>query len=574
MKCVILSGGSGNDSLIKGLVSLYPQIDIRVIVNAYDDGKSTGVCRKITNTLGVSDIRKNHYRMYEVKSKFVDEGLSSFYNNRYDLDMKDKKAYVRFILEEFGLPFLCKYSDRFFNSIQNDETFDFKSFNIANIVYSQMYKEHGYDYTNSFFCSLLGIEDFVLLNSYDNVNLKAKAKGNFTLESEADIVGYCNSKNPIQSVLFTYSERTLNRKALEAIANADMIVMSSGTFWSSLYPTLDYGSLYKHINDSKAKKYWVMNNEEDKDALGVGSNDFIATLEYLGLNLEDFIIIQNEDACNLLKQANTKYRIAREHMGNDKGKHNPIRLAKYLMRKHYSLDTCYDNIFIDFDDTLWSRDSNAMKELKEASIKNINLLSEIREAQVVTGNSYDSVKDVLSNIENIENIVWADANSVAYHRGRVCNMVESNIFSEKDMVTISTYLNMEVLCGDMKLSTNNRFFPTFLKIKPIKDSLVRKMLCERINGFLNKYTNGAMAICSGRTTIDIVKSDNSKAQVFDKVSPKGNSLYIGDEIGEGNDKKIAEKCTHCIEVNDIYETNLILRLLINNEHEKSIWNNC
>lgn len=571
MKCVILSGGSGNDALIKGLVSLYPQIDIKVIVNAYDDGKSTGVCRKITNTLGVSDIRKNHYRMYEIKSNFIDKGLSSFYNNRYDLEMKDKKAYVSFILEDFGLPFLCKYSDRFFDSIQNDETFDFKSFNIANIVYSQMYKEHGYDYTNSFFCSLLGIEDFVLLNSYDNVNLKAHAKGRFTLECEAEIVEYCNAKNPILGVSFTDSERTLNRKGLEAIASADMIVMSSGTFWSSLYPTLEYGSLYKHINNSRAKKYWVMNNEEDKDALGVGSNDFIATLEYLGLNLEDFIIIQNEDACNLLKQANTKYRIAREHMGNDKGKHNPMRLAKHLMRKHYSLDACYDNVFIDFDDTLWSRDSNTSEELKDISTKNINLLSKVQDALVITGNSYDSLKDVLSTIDNI---VWADANSVAYHRGRVCNMVENNIFSEKDIVTISTYLNMEVICGDMKLSTNNRFFPTFLKIKPIKDTLARKMLCEKVNKFLDKYIRDAMAICSGRTTIDVVKRSNSKVQVFDKVSPKGNSLYIGDEIDEGNDKEIAKKCTHCIEVKDVYETNLILRLLIDDGYGKGVWHNC
>jgi 2-phospho-L-lactate transferase/gluconeogenesis factor (CofD/UPF0052 family)/hydroxymethylpyrimidine pyrophosphatase-like HAD family hydrolase len=571
MKCVILSGGSGNDSLIKGLVDLYPQMDIKVVVNAYDDGKSTGVCRKITNTLGVSDIRKNHYRMYEAKSSFIDNGLSSFYNNRYDLDMRDRKSYVGFLLNEFGLPFLCKYSDRFFDSIQKDETFDFKSFNIANIVYSQMYKELGYDYTNAFFCSLLGIDDFVILNSYDNVTLKAVAKGRITLESEAEIVEYCNAKSPILGVEYTNSERSLNHKALDAIVNADMIVMSSGTFWSSLYPTLEYGNLYKHINDSKAKKYWIINNEEDKDALGVGSNDFIATLEYLGLNLEDFIIIQNEDACNLLKQANTKYRIVRGHLGNDKGKHNPSRLAKFLMKKHYSLHACYDSIFIDFDDTLWSRDSNTSRELKKISVENINLLSKIREAQVVTGNSYESVKDVLSNIENI---VWADANSVAYHRGRVCNMVESNIFSEKDMVTISTYLNTEVLCGDMKLSTNNRFFPTFLKIKPIKDTLVRKILCEKVNEFLDKYMGDAMAICSGRTTIDVVKRSNSKAQVFDKVSPKGNSLYIGDEIDEGNDKEIAKKCTHCIEVKDVYETNLILRLLIDDSYGKGVWHNC
>ena len=68
MKITILSGGSGNDSLIRGLKLLYKNIDVKVIVNAYDNGLSTGVCRSITNTLGVSDIRKNHIRMYKAMS--------------------------------------------------------------------------------------------------------------------------------------------------------------------------------------------------------------------------------------------------------------------------------------------------------------------------------------------------------------------------------------------------------------------------------------------------------------------------------------------------------------------------
>ena len=67
MKIVVLSGGSGNDALIKGLnaYAVNGGFELHVIVNAYDNGKSTGVCRAVTDTLGVSDIRKNHIRMYE-----------------------------------------------------------------------------------------------------------------------------------------------------------------------------------------------------------------------------------------------------------------------------------------------------------------------------------------------------------------------------------------------------------------------------------------------------------------------------------------------------------------------------
>ena len=88
MKITILSGGSGNDSLIKGLKSIYKNVDVKVVVNAYDNGLSTGVCRSITNTLGVSDIRKNHIRMYKAMNPDdqLDTRLIEFYENRYDLE--------------------------------------------------------------------------------------------------------------------------------------------------------------------------------------------------------------------------------------------------------------------------------------------------------------------------------------------------------------------------------------------------------------------------------------------------------------------------------------------------------
>ena len=63
LSITVISGGSDDNSLIKGLKSLYPHSNVKVVINAYDSGKSTGVCRRLTNTLGVSDIRKNPYRL-------------------------------------------------------------------------------------------------------------------------------------------------------------------------------------------------------------------------------------------------------------------------------------------------------------------------------------------------------------------------------------------------------------------------------------------------------------------------------------------------------------------------------
>ena len=59
VKISLFSGGSGNDRFIN-LIKKIPGVEIDIIVNGYDDGKSTGEIRKfIPGILGPSDFRKN-----------------------------------------------------------------------------------------------------------------------------------------------------------------------------------------------------------------------------------------------------------------------------------------------------------------------------------------------------------------------------------------------------------------------------------------------------------------------------------------------------------------------------------
>ena len=60
---VLFSGGSGTDSIARALLK-HPQIRLRVLINAYDDGHSTGRLRRfIPGMLGPSDVRKNVNRL-------------------------------------------------------------------------------------------------------------------------------------------------------------------------------------------------------------------------------------------------------------------------------------------------------------------------------------------------------------------------------------------------------------------------------------------------------------------------------------------------------------------------------
>lgn len=335
LKITVLSGGSGNDAILKGIKYYYPECDLKVITNAYDNGKSTGICRYVTNTLGVSDIRKNHIRMYKIitpKSKQNKEILD-FYDKRYDFIKGKEKQEILNILNSYE--FVCydiKCAVEDFFKIKESKNVEYKDFSISNIVYSAMYKRFGYELTNSFFCELLNIDDFVLLNSFDNVYLSAKTESGYIIEDEGKLVDWSNKKDKIVGVLFNKELCTLNQNAVERIMESDLIIHSTGTFWSSIYPTMYYGDFYKIVNKSKAKKIWIMNTEEDKDSFGVNALDFIKIYENLGLNTKQWDIIQNINAVKSLKCLNLAYNFK---LGNDNGKNNYKKVGKAIFDVFY-----------------------------------------------------------------------------------------------------------------------------------------------------------------------------------------------------------------------------------------------
>ena len=151
MNILVISGGSGNDALIKGLKSFYPESNVNVLVNAYDAGKSTGVCREVTGTLGVSDIRKNHIRMYKAITEHVNQCFVEFYDSRYDFTKGNESEEVVAKLRAWGLSSLEEFAVKFFKRPEA-ANYDYKDFCVSNIVYAEMYAESGYEATNKFFC--------------------------------------------------------------------------------------------------------------------------------------------------------------------------------------------------------------------------------------------------------------------------------------------------------------------------------------------------------------------------------------------------------------------------------------
>lgn len=556
---LVISGGSGNDALLKGIFHYYEKAKVKVLVNAYDDGKSTGICRAITNTLGVSDIRKNHYRMYCLKHQSdKNRGIDSFYKERFDLPSGSEPEFIIEKLYSWGLEHFIRYVRPFFSFAKG---FDFKDFSIANIIYAQMYKEIGYEKTNAIMCEMLGIDDFVIMNSHENVIIGAKTDKKI-IEDEASIVDFSTNEDKIESIIYKSDfPVALNQKAVDSIMNADIIIISTGTFWSSIYPTLEYGSLYKVINMAKGKKIWMMNNEEDKDSFGVGSNDFIEKVNHLGLDLKDFTIIENTDATESLRQPNYNNNVVYYSMGNDNGRHDGLKMARAIFLEYYNIGhKTFDDILVDFDKTLYDKD-----EKLEIVERNLVEVAKNRAITIVSGNDYKThIKPILQRIFgdkffSFQNKIWADASSILYVVGERTSSIKENVIEMDVINIIDDYLSAKF---SIRGKINDKDCITCYKIKPL-NNLERNMLCELLNKYVfDKFgIKKIKAIKAGNTTIDIVSKCNDKELVMGK-SNLGKTLYIGDELMDfGNDFAIARKCDHSIAVENIYETNLILKIL-------------
>lgn len=557
MKAIVISGGSGNDALLKGIYDLYPTIDLKIVVNAYDDGKSTGVCRSITNTLGVSDIRKNHSRIYKIKHNTnLNGNIVSFFDERFNIPHGNEYEFVSAKLLKWGLGCFDSWAKYFFEA-PNAKDVQYNDFSIANIVYSAMYKDLGYEVANEFICSNLGIPNNVLLNSFENVKLSAKTKDSILID-EASIVSFNNENDKIESLSYNSDEPiTINQVVVEELQDADMIIISCGTFWSSIFPTLEYGGLYRAINKSKAFKIWVMNSAQDKDAKGVGSNNFIELVSRLGVDLSKFVILENKDADALLRQHSSDYDVAEYPMGNNNGKHESSLLAKAIFREYFHLRTVpYKHVLMDFDNTLYSKDNESISE------ENIKFVAKLEQVQIVSGNDYNTaIWPILNRCSNVTNKVWADASSVLYVNGKKRFIIHKHLINKKAIGFVENLLYKRF---GISGRPNNEEYMSCYKMKPFT-ALERRILLEYLNGHVfNTYgIKGLKAISAGRTTIDIVSSNNSKANIFKAYDIDPNDcLYIGDETEDyGNDFEIAHACARYIRVANVIETNIILKVL-------------
>ncbi len=212
-KVVIFGGGSGQSQLLKGLMQ-FP-LDITAVVSVSDNGKSTGKLREEFQIPAVGDITKVLMAM-----STTSKGVKELLNYRFNKD----------------------------SSIGNHS--------IKNLIMTALLEMKG-DFAHSLpiLCDLLDVKGTILPLTEDCADLIGITKDGEEIYGEAEITA---ARQHIASI--KYSKKiNVNKKVLDAIAKADLIIISAGSLVTSIMPNLICPEIKKAIKNSKAKTLYICN---------------------------------------------------------------------------------------------------------------------------------------------------------------------------------------------------------------------------------------------------------------------------------------------------------------------------
>ena len=212
-KVVVLGGGTGSSTLLRGLKE-FP-IDLTAIVSVCDDGNSTGALREEFNIPAVGDIRRVLVSLSETEP-LVMELFNYRFKTNSDLDG-----------HTVGNLLLTASSEITGNLSDGIEALS-KIFNLKGKVVP------------------LTEENVVLMGEMGDGNL---------VEGEHNITQY---KSTVQRVYYKEKPQP-TREALKALKEADLIVLSMGSLFTSIIPNLICEEIVEAIDNSKGKIMYVCN---------------------------------------------------------------------------------------------------------------------------------------------------------------------------------------------------------------------------------------------------------------------------------------------------------------------------
>ncbi|MBE0623740.1 MAG: YvcK family protein [Burkholderiales bacterium] len=330
LNVVILNGGRGAASLIPALLARQG-LHVTSVVNAYDDGKSTGEIRRIFGMLGPSDIRKVQELMLPQDDPDYDANMHLFrYRFPPHCELAEVLAHLRRFAQgdQADLVGATLTSAKSHSALQSfvrefvtglgaiervsGERFSFADCSIMNCIYAGAFLifNRNIERATLYIDRLFKLRGTVLPTSIEDKKLVALRENGQMLYSEAEIVEL-RSNVRVERVYLL--DKLLDKSRFEtlstadkryylerhhcyvgvspgvraALQQADIIIYSAGTQHSSLYPTYMSAGLAQTIADNHtAYKAFVTNIGADYETPSYKASDYIRGA-YRYLNLSD-----------------------------------------------------------------------------------------------------------------------------------------------------------------------------------------------------------------------------------------------------------------------------------------------
>jgi 2-phospho-L-lactate transferase/gluconeogenesis factor (CofD/UPF0052 family) len=315
MNIVLFCGGRGSTALIKE-IARWPDANLTLLVNAYDDGLSTGAIRNaIPGFLGPSDFRKNlvstllqsgekHLeiaRIMEHRLRVNNKEINSF---REILNADAEFSLIWNSFSDFRKKELESHVTTFIRFLTSrNQIFEYEDCAVGNIIYGGAYLENGCNFqlANSKLCELIGVNANIVSVSNEETHLVGILTDGTILRDESSIVnlesefeisdifllahplnvdqlealGDLSFDEKQQFLMETSKIPDVTQESRDALENADLVVYGSGTQHSSLFPS--YMVLSKNGVQPKAKipRILILNLDWDFDIQGWDTKKFL-----------------------------------------------------------------------------------------------------------------------------------------------------------------------------------------------------------------------------------------------------------------------------------------------------------
>ena len=582
MILTIICGGSGSETLQTELYNINKNISLNLIINGYDDGKSTGILRNIfKDILGISDFRKN--QILEYKLRYGNNKIYSLLNHRFTNNEDPYKYIFNLINEIFNdndnnnnnnndnlKEFLIYHTNNFFN-LNITKDIEYHDFNFMNIIYCSLLYENNNDMITvcNIIKKILKLKNNIFINSNENLILNAITKNNNILKNEESIVNFNDKNDKIIDIYFNNNKYPiLNEKTEQILLNSDIIIASCGTQFSSLIPTYKTIGFKETLHKSKANKYLILNCDFDNDIINYNADELLDKInEYIILN--DFNIIISNDYIKELIPIKCIYNIINIEKLIINNKHNGFLLWKYILQDYFK---SYFNDFYIFDYDYTIFDKNNI----DTSIANIKLLEQINNSIIVTNNSYDNLLPInnitiYSNFGNIinnhndnnkiiETKYILDLNDITF----IMNIINSHNHNNYNIENRQN-ISIAIKCNDNDNDNDNDNGNDNGNDNDNDNGNDNDNRNEYYDKLKDHFNNTSYNIIkTGKTTIEIVKNGLCKRNSFIYNNFfKNTNTYITD----CNDINYNSKTDNLkyLEIQNINKTNLFLNSIIINQ---------